>query len=505
MLFYFTNAAGHPVVYKVQFPEDAWTQKKGSKEITVIRSSCWMRMGAIGGVEDVPAMTQIQISPSDNNAQTIGVRYVVRRCGQLFSGFGSSNSYSLTKNVKVYTNDNAPDKEVVSGNVLHAMEMAVKRAKVTAIAAALGFDHNEVGAIVESSDYLINPNLRLTSPIGYKYKSPAKLQGVDRAEIIPAEKYDGAPVVGAFNGQSQPEGLPKQQEAPPPPKKQEAQPPQEPKKSEQPKPPQEPKKPEQSKPPQEQPKKPEPSKPSSGAQDPGQFVLPWGDHEGKALITVLSEKPDYVRWLAKECNNAQIKGYAIELLKKFPNLANQSPDEIPAQGDVFKNKLKDFWKSRNYHPKTEVKDILETALGRKDLKYDLVSEAEAEKLYGNREKLFPPKEDGKANKKELMTPAKDMSEEELNKKTNELVGKEKCRVCSKELKATEIKVSLKKGHELSGQMMCYKHLRIDNGEDDVSSSSAKACATCKKVLDKEELAYIEEYKAQQLCADCQPA
>jgi hypothetical protein len=495
MLFYFTNLYGNPVAYKVQIPGDAWTQNKGGKTITVIRASCWARMGAIGGVVDVPDLTEIQILPSSDNNHTIGVKYVVRRGEKMFTGFGSSNEFSLIKKVDIYQNKGGGDKEVVSGNALHALEMATKRAKVAAIATALGFDHNEIGDIVESYDYIINPALRKTPAIGYKHHSLADLSHMERAKIVPVEQADNpsqkqedkkttvtTPVTTTARQESKPA-------TPQTPQTQKSQ-------SEN--------NTDQASKPASTPPKTESTTSSKSAtpptgnksndnDNPGEFVINFGKHKGKALITILSEDSSYIKWLVENSTSPEVKAKATALMNKLPNLANQNTASSTASTAVpFKELLKKFWQTRGYDPKTEVKDILESALSRKNLSYGEVTEEEAKGLYEKREHIFPEK-----NKN--TTGASD--ENDLDAKTKALLGKTKCCVCEIELKEPEIKVSLKKADDLNGRMMCFRHVRLSQGAD--AAAQEKKCEKCQKVLDQQELQFIKEYDSAQLCTDCQ--
>lgn len=481
MLFYFTNAEGKPVVYKAQMPGDAWTQTKGGRTITVVRSSCWARMGAIGGVIDAPELTTIGIQPSSDNNQTIGVKYVVRRGEKYFTGFGSSNDFSLIKKVDTYSNKDGSSKEVVSGNALHALEMATKRAKVAAIAAALGFDHNDVGEIVESYDYVINPGLRKIPAIGYKNNTASDLSRTERAQTIPAEKAEGISNIeeprNAASSNPQPHKEVRAEQAATSNTASKA--------------------PAQTKPTPATVSKPpvaETTQPVTKSTDnnkdsdnPGEFVITFGKHKGKALITILSEDSGYIKWLVENSNNAEAKSKAAALLEKLPNLAHSQPPQASQSALSYKEQLKDFWKSRGYDPKTEVKQILEKALNQSNLSYNLVSEEDAKKLFAQREVLFPNKGDGGGD--------------ELDTKTKEMLGKAKCCVCEIELKEPEIKVSLKKAKDLNGRMLCFRHVRL--AQDNEQPAGDAKCEKCNKVLDQQELQFIKEYDSAQLCTNCQ--
>lgn len=492
MLFYFVDKFGNPAVYNVQTPADAWTQTKAGKTLTVLRSSCWMRMGAIGGVEEVPELTEIQISPTKDNYQTIGVKYVVKRNGKFFIGFGSSNDFSVVKKVDTYQNKDGTTKEVVSGNALHSLEMATKRAKVVAIATALGFDHNEVGEVVESVDYIINPKLRQITAIGYKHTNASELNKIQRPKTIGA--VDRPETSLSDNTTLSPEikhaaptstkdspvtaSTPKQETSP----KQDSS-----AKNNMPNP--APKKTPEVLP---NKAKPEPSKtpPAQTSEDPSEFIMPFGKHKGKALITIMSEDQGYLKWLVGTTDNPQVKSKVEHLLSALPNLAHQDSGTMsaPPNPGSFKEKLKEFWKMRNYDPKTEVKTILEKALDKTDLSYGVVSEAEAQTLYADREKLFPEKG---ANKASNTVDNESAAIKDLN-------GKAVCCVCEIKLTEPEIKVSLKKNKELGGRMMCFKHIRVTAPDDGVEK-----CEKCSKVLDQQELQFIKEYDSAKLCADCQ--
>jgi len=507
MFFYFTDVYGNPVVYNVQTPDDAWVQKKGQNTNVVLRSSCWMRMGAIGGVEDVPQLTEIQIHPSKDNDQTIGVKYVVKRGDKYFIGFGSSNDFSVVKNVNVYDNKDGSKKEVVSGNGLHALEMATKRAKVVAIATALGFDHNEVGEVVESVDFIINPQLRNKKIIGYKHSNSAELAKISRSKVIGAGSADheqptsqlAKPAVPTTTTSAAAKPTnheqPASQPAKPTPSASHEQPVNQPAKpvaTTKPVASATPATPTTTATPAASAPKPESKKSND---DPSEFVMPFGKYKGKALITILSEDSGYIKWLGENTDDQKIKEKVRLLLEKLPNLANQAP---PSSGSTpassFKDKLKEFWKTRGYEPKTEVKAILEKALNEENLSYGAVSEEKAEKLYNNREAIFPIKT--------TEAPSKAVSGDNTqDSKAQGLIGKASCCVCGSALTEPEVKVSLKKNKELNDRMMCFKHIRV--AAPDTEETIKECCEKCSKTLDEQELNFIKEYDSAKLCAVCQ--
>lgn len=500
MRFYFVDSKGSPVVYNAMVPDDAWVQNKGQKQITVIRSSCWMKMGKIGGVIDVPELTEVQIQPSAQNNQTIGVKYTVRRGDEFFTGFGSSNEYSVVKNVHTFTNNDGSKKEVVSGNALHAFEMAVKRAKVAAIAAALGFEHGEAKEIMESVDYIINPHLRAFPTIEYASISFQELQRIKHDLVKP-------PIPGTT--QTVKPQAPRQEN--PPATTKPAAPPQpnntiKPVTSSTPlattataAPP---------KPPQNtQPTMSKPQAPVADTIDnPGEIILNFGEFNGKALITVLGLKPSYIEWLAKEARDPKIKAAAAAVLAQHPNLSTQRQDTIPSDSGAPKssaaigsrNKLRDFWQSRGYDPKNEVKKILSDALNNPELSWNGVTEEDAARLYEKREILFPPK-----NNLMEATPAPQPTTNAAPALDNTQVTDKECAKCQKKLYPIEITLSEspKVKEKSGGALLCFEHINVMTGG--AQTTDSPKCKKCNKALNEQELEFISKYGGEPCCINCQ--
>ena len=501
MKFYFVDSKGNPVVYNALVPGDAWTQNKGQKSITVIRSSCWSKMARIGGVVDEPSATEVQVQPTEGNLQTIGIKYTVKRGDEYFTGFGSSNQYSVIKQEHTFNNNDGTKKVVVSGNALHAFEMAVKRAKVAAIASALGFEHGEAREIMESADYILHPELRQMVTIEYSSLSFEDLQRVKHT-IVPVGqvKTTNAP---ASTGAALPPVAPlKPPVTPPPPQNtQPSKPP-----TVQPPPPAVNK---PVTPPPTPPAKqtPPPVKPAEQVPDnPGEVILNFGEFNGKALITVLGLKPSYITWLAKEARDPKIKAAAAAVVAQHPNLAtaqNDKPGNEPPAEDKHagsRDKLKQFWASRGYDPKTEVKKILSDAMQNPSLSWNIVTEEDAAKLYDRRESLFPPKGGN------LMEPAKKpplppATTTPAPQPDNTQATDKECKTCGKKLYPIEIDVSTKAKDKTGGELYCFEHINIVTGG--TQAPEAPKCKACSKPLREDELEFIAKYGGDALCMNCQ--
>lgn len=507
MRFYFVDSKGSPVVYNAMVPDDAWVQSKGQKQITVIRSSCWMKMGKIGGVVDVPELTEVQIQPSAQNNHTIGVKYTVKRGDEYFTGFGSSNEYSVVKNVHTFQNNDGTKKEVVSGNALHAFEMAVKRAKVAAIAAALGFEHGEAKEIMESVDYIIYPHLRALPTIEYASTSFQDLQRI-KHDLIKPPAPGSAPAAKPQTSQAVPTDVAKPAVSPQtgisakPAPAGSSTTPTSPATSASATPPAQAHKQPQSAPP----STPKPQTPPAESIDnPGEMVLNFGEFNGKALITVLGLKPSYIEWLAKEARDPKIKAAAAAVLAQHPNLSTQRQD-VPATPNTAKsssaigsrNKLRDFWQSRGYDPKNEVKKILSDALNNPELSWNGVTEEDAAKLYEKREILFPPK-----NNLMEATPAPQPSASAAPALDNTQVTDKECAQCKKKLYPIEITLSEspKVKEKSGGALLCFEHINVMTGS--AQTTDSPKCKKCNKVLSEQELEFISKYGGEPCCINCQ--
>lgn len=48
-----------------------------------------------------------------------------------------------------------------------------------------------------------------------------------------------------------------------------------------------------------------------------EFAMPFGKHKGKKLSDLVKENPDYVRWLAENIKDGNVKTRAIEVLRNI--------------------------------------------------------------------------------------------------------------------------------------------------------------------------------------------
>lgn len=381
MRFSFLDLNKDPVTYTAG-PSDFWIQNKGGKKITLMLSSFWDIIARIGGVEEVPEKCGVQIQPSKENQQTIGVRYVVRRFGKEFVGFGSSNEFSTTKIVRTFQDNTGQDKTNVSGSACYALEMAVKRARDNAIANSLSLSHIQEGQdFVESVEFILDPSLR--NNIKHNYGNVGS--SASKPQFSPPPSTSGA---------SMTPHTPDQEVKP--------------------------------------------------WENPGEQVLPFGENKGQTLQwLLLNKKVGYLRWLAEKADKVdpQLRANAKALLDSNQELntalgrkpeadtpapapaPTPSPTPKPAPAPApkppappapaldkkvdapippadaslskkvtppgsFKEKVLNAWTERGYDAKTEAKPIIEKKLG-KAVKWNDVTEEEAKTLFSQIDTIFP--------------------------------------------------------------------------------------------------------------------
>jgi hypothetical protein len=308
--------------------------------------------------------------------------------------------------------------------------MAVKRAKINAIASALGLVHGEVGDYVESSDFVVDPSLRNVTPIEYHGVAAKKGTGgytgqqQSQGSTAPfAGKPATAPAAPAAAG------------------------------------------------------KPAPAITSTEDDDKDceGFVLTFGKHNGKTLLQVFTETPSYITWLAgSEKTSPDMKRRCDTIIAKYPNLAARSdskpapapsspppaatppaatkpaapPPSAPAttpaataapaptsagpkiDPNSWKGKLMAFWAERGYNGKTDAKLIIGTELGDMNISFMAIAEDVAQKLWEKRETLFP------------------------NRETGEKIP---CAKCGQILIPPEILFCKKYPERHNNQFLCYKH------------------------------------------------
>lgn len=436
----FLDKNNAPVSYTLDPSKETWQQSAGNKKIPIRSVIFWDRVAFIGGVESVPEKCEIQIQPTSGNMNTIGVRYVVKKDGAEFVGFGSANDYSTIKTEKeikdwqgnIIKDSSGRPKVNVSGSVRYAVEMAVKRAKNNAVASALRLTNDAAPDYEESFDFIINPELR--NQIKHNYKAP------DMTVSPLADGDEDEPDYGSNETKSSGARTPANTASTSASKPAEKTVPRE--------------------------------KPSAAASsDPDSFKINFGKHKGKTMLQVLSDDASYIEWLAKESNKDDIRANAIALLEKYQDLAkvrqgkggNTSNGAAAAEVKPHSHsaesehhtKLRSFWTERKYS-NVAAKEAIADFLKKPDITWGQVTKEEAERMYKEREHMFPPQVP-------TDTPESPFEEEAppANKGSDEAIAR-KCAACGNDLVTMEITFSEKYKEKYQGHYFCFEHQSDEN-------------------------------------------
>jgi hypothetical protein len=445
MKILFLDANNEPVSYTLDPQKEIWQQSAGNKKIPIRNVIFWDRVAFIGGVLSVADKCEVQIEPTSGNLNTICVRYVVKKAGIEYVGFGSANDYSVIKTEKeiidwntkkpIVGSDGKP-KYNVSGSARYAAEMAVKRAKNNAVAAALRLTNDAAPDYEESLDFILDPELK--NKITKNYKAPDLT--ITPMDDEP-EDHDHAPQPPA-RPQTPPVSAQKPAAAPAPVA---------------PKPPE--------KPAEKPASPPAPKSPPAGAvADPDSFKIEFGKHKGKTMLQVLHEDASYIEWLAKESNRDNVKSAAMALLDKYQDLAKikgggpkNNPTDAGGDGKTHSHsaesethkQLRNFWASRKYS-NLEAKAIIAQFLAKADITWGQVTTEEAERMYKEKEQLFPPKP------QEPTQPPFEAVTTAPAAKTDDTAVR-KCAACGNDLVTMEITFSEKYKDKYKGHYFCFEH------------------------------------------------
>jgi hypothetical protein len=386
MEFYFLNADGKVVCYTPSQSE-IFTQSKGRKDVTTMTAEFWDNVGRIGGVIDNGMQSDVVIQPTNDNLQTIGVRYVVSRGVNTYVGFGSSNEYSTTKSVSNFNDKYGNPKTSVSGSAVHALEMAVKRAKNKAIAAALGLPHGEVHSDKIISIDLIAQGISIDSPDKItisRGSAPTKSYSSNKSYNNKPSGNNDTPSWGSSSTKSSGTFASKNGVAPIRNNGNESNSPQTTKTV----------------------SKPASAAPTSnnaasgsGNDDPADFVLTFGKHNGRTLRDLLYNKSDkgYISWLAKGEKDTPAKRAAIAMLEKYGELFNDSATSTNNVADTidYRAQLQMEWKKRGYDDtnddgRAKIKESIGWALKIDgNFKWEDITQEQAHSILNQIDVVFP--------------------------------------------------------------------------------------------------------------------
>lgn len=361
MKFIFFDKDNELIAYEPSNNEIS-TIQKGKKNIVTMKNNFWENIARLGGVVDDPANCGVVIQPTADNYQTIAVKHsVISKDGLTFVGYGSSNAFSTSKFESVYTDYKTKKETVnVSGSICYATEMAVKRAKKTAIALALGLPHNEVANDVVFSSFCLKKNI---TPASIKHQL-------------------GMSKIGAVSSNEQ-----EQEQIPPV---------------------QQPMSSTQQKPSQNKTLQDSSTNNKYDLENPESYVMPSGKYRGRTLLDLLHANKSargYITWALDnpdKFKNTEALAYMKALVKKYSSffdMDDNSNKPIEKAGVPPKKQLFDAWTNRGYKLDTdEDKQIVRTAIAnalnipeadRPNFSWENVSEKQAESIIDKIDIVFP--------------------------------------------------------------------------------------------------------------------
>lgn len=425
MKFYFLDRNGAPISYEPANNEFS-VQAKGKKDIITMKAEFWETVATLGGIVDLPEHCATVVAPTSDNLQTIGVKFAVKAPnGSTYVGFGSSNNLSTTKISKTFQDyETKQDKTVYSGSACYALEMAVKRAKKNAIACALGLPHGEVPnrdiystifiqegfGDKDVKQHIVRPDNGGSAPT-YEKKSYDK-PAYEKPAYQQTNKPASTPVAPANRPTET-------QQAP----------------------------------------RPASNAPEVAVTDPEIYVITIGKHKGRTLLDMINGKPGdrgWLKWALENTSNPTLIANIKAIMAKYGSLFEQegAKDAAPSAANFtnttdHRELLRKTWTARGYETNTPegkdiVKSAIETALNSVGLKWEAVTDEQAQQILSQIDVYFPQK-----------TQTAPMSA--IAKPTvaaDSTTDAHKCADCGKSLK--ELEVQFCKDNALDG-CYCFDH------------------------------------------------